>query len=264
MLSYFWPYRYGNLLRQLTRREIQAKFKNSWLGLGWAVITPVAMLVVYVFVFQSVFKARWPGVEQSAVAFGLNLFTGLILFTWFSDVITRSPKLVTDNPNMVTKVVFPLHLLTWVTLLSSSFQAGISFAVLILGIVLLGGSITWSILFLPVLLIVFAFLLLGFSWFLAGIGVYFPDSQHLTTVMVTPLLFLSPVFYPVSLLPEWIQGVIIFNPLTIIIESVRASVLGGDWPNLYYLAAYIVCALIFSLFGALSFKKLRKGFADVI
>lgn len=264
MFEYFWPKQHSYLLRQLTRREIQAKFRNSWLGLGWAVITPLAMLLVYVFVFQSVFKARWPGVEGSAAGFGLNLFSGLILFTWFSDVATRSTRLVAENPNMVTKVIFPLHLLTWVTLLSSGFQAAISFTLLILGIVLLGEPITWSILLLPLLLLVFVFILLGLSWFLAGLGVYLPDSQHLVTLLITPLLFLSPIFYPVSMLPEWLQGIIVFNPLTLIIGAVRAVLLGGDWPNLYYLAAYCVVAFLVALLGAWSFKKLRQGFADVI
>lgn len=264
MLSYFWPVQHRHLLQQLTRREIQAKFRNSWLGLGWSVITPIAMLLVYVLVFQSVFKARWPGVEQSASAFGLNLFSGLILFTWFSDVITRSPRLIADNPSMVTKVVFPLHLLSWVTLLSSSFQAMISFTVLIIGMVILGTPLTWSLLLLPVLLAIFVLVLLGFSWLLAGLGVYLPDSQHLVGMLITPLMFLSPVFYPVAMLPEWLQGVIIFNPLTLMIEAVRAAVLGGDWPNLYYLAAYAAAALGLAVLGALAFKKLRKGFADVL
>ncbi len=264
MFSYFWPVQHRHLLQQLTRREIQAKFRNSWLGLGWSVITPIAMLLVYVLVFQSVFKARWPGVEQSASAFGLNLFSGLILFTWFSDVVTRSPRLVAENPNMVTKVVFPLHLLSWVTLLSASFQAMISFTVLIIGMVILGTPLTWSLLLLPMLLAVFVLVLLGFSWLLSGLGVYLPDSQHLIAMLITPLLFLSPVFYPVSMLPEWLQGVIIFNPLTLMIEAVRAAVLGGDWPNLYYLAAYTVAALGLAILGALAFKKLRKGFADVL
>lgn len=264
MFDYFWPKKHGYLLKQLTRREIQVKFRNSWLGLGWAVITPLAMLLVYVLVFQSVFKARWPGVEQSAAAFGLNLFSGLILFTWFSDVVTRSPRLVAENPNMVTKVIFPLHLLTWVTLLSSGFQAVISFTVLIIGIALLGETITWSLLLLPLLLVVFVFVLLGISWFLAGVGVFLPDSQHLITMLVTPLLFLSPVFYPVAMLPEWLQGLILLNPLTLMIEAVRAVLLGGVWPNLGYLAIYCVAAFLVALLGAWSFKKMRKGFADVV
>ena len=264
MFSYFWPAQHFHLLQQLTRREIQAKFRNSWLGLGWAVITPLAMLLVYVFVFQSVFNARWPGVEQSAASFGLNLFAGLILFTWFSEIATRSPRLVAENPNMVTKVVFPLHLLTWVALFSSGFQALISFILLIIGIVLLGGSLPWTVVLLPLLLVVFVFILLGMSWLFAGLGVYLPDSQHLVNMLVTPLLFLSPIFYPVSKLPEWLQGAILFNPMTIMIEAVRAALLGSAWPNLYYLAIYCVVAFLVALFGAWSFKKLRKGFADVI
>lgn len=264
MFDYFWPRQHSHLLWQLTRREIQAKFRNSWLGLGWAILTPLAMLLVYVLVFQSVFKARWPGVEQSAAAFGLNLFSGLILFTWFSEVVTRSPRLVAENPNMVTKVVFPLHLLSWVTLLSSGFQALISFTVLMVGIVVLGEPLSWTVLLLPLLLLVFVCLLLGGSLFLAGLGVYLPDSQHLIALLITPLLFLSPVFYPVSLLPDWLQGVILFNPLTLMIEAVRAALLGGAWPNLYYLAIYCVAAISMAVLGAWSFKKLRQGFADVI
>lgn len=267
VLAYFWPRKHFDLLIQMTQREIQQRYKGSWLGMGWSMITPLIMLVVYTFVFQSVFQARWPGMIQesnSGVQFALNLFVGIIFFTLFSDVMTRSPSIISQQPNLVKKVVFPLELLPWVIVLSALFQAMISFAILLIGTWLLLGSLPLSLLCLPLLLLIFLPLLFGMAWGLSGLGVYLPDTQHLTAMITTPLMFLSPVFYPISMLPEWAQPWLILNPLTVMIEAGRAIFFGSQWPALSLMLAYTLVALLILLIGALSFRKLRRGFADVL
>ena len=267
MLAYFWPKKHFDLLIQMTLREIQQRYKGSWLGMGWAIITPLIMLVVYTFVFQSVFQARWPGMEletHSGVQFALNLFVGIIFFTLFSDVMTRSPGIISQQPNLVKKVVFPLELMPWVIVLSALFQAMISFIILIAGTWLLLGSVPLSAIYLPLLILFFLPLLFGMAWGLAGLGVYVPDMQHLTAMITTPLMFLSPVFYPISMLPEWAQPWLNLNPLTLVIEAGRAIFFGSQWPEWSLMLAYVVVAFCCLIIGALSFHKLRKGFADVL
>ena len=130
--GYFFPTEHKALLYQLIKREVRQKFQGSWLGLGWAILTPIAMLAVYTFVFRTVLKAKWPGdADASNAEFALQIFSGLLVFTLFSEVVGRAPTLVSQQPNMVKKVVFPLPVLAWVSVGASSFYAGLSLLVLL-------------------------------------------------------------------------------------------------------------------------------------
>ncbi|WP_417595252.1 ABC transporter permease [Oceanospirillum sp.] len=268
MLTYFWPKEYFGLLFQMTQRDVVQRYKGSWLGIGWSIITPLMMLAVYTFVFQFVFQARWPGVvaesTNSGVHFALNLFAGLIFFTFFSDVMTRAPGAILNQPNLVKKVVFPLQLLPWIVVLSSGFQALISLGVLLLGASLLAGGIPGNIIYLPLLLLIFIPMLLGMALAFGALGVYFTDTQHIVAMITAPLMFLSPIFYPVSMLPDWAQQWIHLNPLTLIIELSRTVFLGSPWPEISSLVIFSLFSVATAIMGAFLFAKLRRGFADVL
>jgi hypothetical protein len=107
--NFAWPWAHRNLIWQFARREVLGRYRGSVLGVGWAVLTPMAMLAVYTLVFRHIFKAKWPGVEDGNLSFALNLFAGLLVFNWAAEFLSRAPRLMTDQPNLVTKVVFPLH-----------------------------------------------------------------------------------------------------------------------------------------------------------
>ena len=267
MYTYLWPIKHLSLLLQMTRRDVVQRYKGSWLGIGWSIITPLLMLVVYTFVFQSVFQARWPGAQaedSSGLHFALNLFAGLIFFTLFSDVITRSPGAIANQPNLVKKVVFPLQLLPWVVVLSSGFQALLSLGVLLLATSLFQGALPGNLIYLPALVLLFIPLLLGLAWLCAALGVYFTDIQHIASLITAPLMFLSPVFYPVSMLPSWAQEWIYLNPLTLIIELSRSVFLAAPWPESHLILIYWVVSMLTLIIGAAAFAKLRRGFADVL
>ena len=263
--EYIFPVKHRHLLYQLTKREIRQKFQGSWLGLGWAIITPLMMLAVYTFVFRSVLKAKWPGSEgDSNVEFALQLFSGLLIFTLFSEVVGRAPTLVSEQPNMVKKVIFPLPVLPWVSVLTGCFFAFLSLVVLITAETLALGQLSIHLFALPVIFAVFIPMLLGIAWLLSSLGVFLRDLGHVVGLIITPLMFLSPVFYPVSALPDIVQKFMIFNPLALIIESVRAVVLDTTWPDFSALAIYGVVASFIALLGAACFAQIRKGFADVL
>lgn len=268
MRTYFWPKEYFGLLFQMTQRDVVQRYKGSWLGIGWSIVTPLIMLAVYTFVFQFVFQARWPGAvaesTNSGGHFALNLFAGLIFFTFFSDVMTRAASAILSQPNLVKKVVFPLQLLPWIIVLSSGFQALISLGVLLLGATFLAGSIPSNIIYLPLLLLIFIPMLLGMALAFSALGVYFTDTQHIVAMITAPLMFLSPIFYPVSMLPDWAQQWIYLNPLTLVIQLSRSIFLGNPWPDTSSLAIFIAFSVFVALLGALIFAKLRRGFADVL
>lgn len=250
---------------QLTRREVIGRYKGSALGLLWSFFTPVLMLVVYTFVFSVVFKARWgTGEEESRSTFAVVLFAGLIVHGLFAEVLNRAPGLILGNVNYVKKVVFPLEILPVISMGAALFHTLVSLLVLLAAFVFLNGHVQWTVVFLPLVflpLIVFA---LGVAWFLASLGVYLRDVGQVIGLLTTILMFLSPIFYPVTALPERFQSWILANPLTFIIEQARAVLVWGKMPAFGGLGLYAAIASVVAWAGFAWFQKTRKGFADVL
>jgi lipopolysaccharide transport system permease protein len=222
------------------------------------------MLTIYTFVFGFVFKARWGQEDTDKYEFALVLFTGLIVFNLFSECISRAPGLILSNVNYVKKVIFPLEILPWVALGSALFHTGISLVVLLIFLAALGHAFFWSMLWLPVVLLPFLLLIMGLSWLLASIGVFIRDIGQLIGMALTVLMFMSPIFYPLTALPESIRLYLLLNPLTFMVDQVRDILLWGKQPNWNYLAIYSMVSLVVAWFGLLWFEKTRKGFADVL
>lgn len=248
----------------MVRREVIGRYRGSFLGLLWSFINPVLMLTVYTFVFGFVFKARWGQGDTDKYEFALVLFTGLIVFNLFSECISRAPGLILSNVNYVKKVVFPLEILPWVALGSALFHTGINLFVLLIFLAVLGHDFSWTMLYLPLVLLPFLLLIMGLSWFFASIGVFIRDVGQLVGMALTVLMFMSPIFYPLSALPETVSYYLFLNPLTFVIEQVRNILLWNLQPNWNYLAIYSITSLVIAWLGRLWFEKTRKGFADVL
>jgi lipopolysaccharide transport system permease protein len=252
------------LILQMVKREVIGRYRGSFLGLLWSFVNPVLMLAIYTFVFGFVFKARWGQGDTDKYEFALVLFAGLIIYNLFSECIGRAPGLILANINYVKKVVFPLEILPWVALGSALFHSGISLCVLLLFLPIIGHDFFWTMLYLPVVLLPFLLLIMGLSWLLASIGVFIRDVGQLIGMALTVLMFMSPIFYPLSALPETIQPYLLLNPLTFVVEQVRNILLWGlppDWPGL---VIYSLVSLVVAWLGLLFFTKTRKGFADVL
>ncbi len=262
MVGSLWNHR--QLIAQMTKREVIGRYKGSVMGLLWSFLNPLFMLVVYTFVFSVVFKAKWGGGDESRTQFAVVLFAGMIVHALLADVLMRAPGLILANANYVKKVVFPLEILVAIAAGSALFHALVSLTVLMLAFVVFNGYLHWTIIFLPFILFPLLLLALGCGWILASIGVFARDVGQVVTVLVTILMFLSPVFFPVNSLPEALRPWIMLNPLTFIIEQTRAAVVWGELPNWRGLGIYAVCALGFAWLGYGWFQKTRKGFADVL
>ena len=235
------------------------------LGMTWALLTPVLLLGVYTFVFVGVFRARWPGAEEAGgIAFALRMFAGLLVFNVFSEVVARSPTQVLEHPNLVKKVIFPLELLAFVALGAALFHLGLSCAILLLGVILFDGGLSLHSFLLPVVLLPLLPLLLGLNWLLSAFGVFVRDIGPVVGLLVSLLMFMSPVFYSVqSLSPRW-QFWMRMNPLTSVIENVRTVVFLHTAPDWSAWLAGLVLGVVMALLGAKVFTVLRDGFADVV
>ena len=253
-----------SLISQMTKREVIGRYRGSIMGLAWSFFNPILMLAVYTFVFSEIFKSRWVGVDTGKGGFAILLFVGMIVHGLFAECANRAPTLVMNNSNYVKKVVFPLEILPVITLGSALFHSCISLLVLLVAQFLIVGTLSWSAVLFPLILVPLILATLGISWFLASLGVYLRDVGHVITVLTTVLLFLSPVLYPVAALPEVYQPWLKLNPLTYIIEESRSVLLFGNLPDWGSLAIAVAVGAVIAIAGFWFFQKTRKGFADVI
>lgn len=258
------PWRNRALIRASAKREILGRYRGSFLGLLWSFFNPLFMLAVYTFVFSVVFKARWNVASESKTEFALVLFAGLIVFNLFGDSINRAPSLVLNNPNYVKKVVFPLEILPIVCLLSALFHGMVSLGVWLLAYLIFFGLPHATVIYLPLIILPFLVLLLGLSWVLASLGVFLRDVSQFIGTIITVLMFMTPVFYPATALPEKYRHWLYFNPLTPVVEQARDVLYWGKPPNFSMLGAYTLTSILIAWLGFAWFQKTRKGFADVL
>ena len=258
-------WRNRQLVAQMTRREVAGRYKGSALGLAWSFFNPVFMLAVYTFVFSVVFKARWGvGGDESKTQFAVVLFVGMIVHGLLAEVLNRAPGLILSNVNYVKKVVFPLEILPVVGMGAALFHSLVSLGVLLIAFALFNGYLHWTAVFTPLVVLPLVILTLGLAWMLASLGVFLRDVGQSIGIVTTVMLFLAPVFYPVTALPEEFRPWLMANPLTFIIEQAREVLIWGRLPNWPGLGLYTLAATAVAWAGYAWFQKTRKGFADVL
>lgn len=252
------------LINASIKREVLGRYRGSLMGVLWSFFNPVFMLAVYTFVFSVVFKARWSGGSDSKTEFALILFAGLMVFSLFAECINRAPGLIMANANYVKKVVYPLEILPWVALGAALFHMLVSLAVWLVAYMIFFGVPHITVLYLPLVAFPLLLLIMGLSWALAALGVYLRDITQFIGILTSVLMFLSPIFYPASALPEDYRGLLMFNPLTPVIEQAREVLFWGKAPDFEVLAIYLVVSSSLMWLGFAWFQKTRKGFADVL
>lgn len=256
--------RHGSLTWELAKRDVAGRYRGASLGMLWALLGPIMMLIVYSIAFGQVLRSKWPGVAEGGASFTLILFLGLIVHGFFAECFVRSPALVVNNPNYVKRIIFPLEVLPWPMILAALFHFGMNILVFMVFHAVLQGAVPWTIVLLPLVLLPLVALLVGFAWFLASLGVYFRDINQLTPPIATAALFLSSAIIPVESLPQSYQAVFHLNPLTFIIDQVRNVALWGVFPDWVGLLQYFAWSMVFAYAGSFWFLSTRKGFADVL
>lgn len=252
------------MIISMVKRDVVGRYKGSALGILWSIFHPIFMLIVYTFVFSVVFKAKWSPDSESKTEFALVLFAGLLVFNLFAECINRAPVTITSNVNYVKKVIFPIEVLPWVNLGSAFFHAMISLIVWFFFYLFAVGVPHITILLIPIVLLPLAMFTLGMSWFLASLGVYLRDVGQVVGLFVTILMFLSPIFYPASALPEKYQVIFRLNPVAVYIEEVRGLLIWGQLPELQmYIISFFISTVVF-IAGFAWFQKTRNGFSDVL
>lgn len=252
------------LTSQLISQELHARYRGTSLGFGWTLLSAMGLLFVYTIVFTEIFPAQGfaprPG-KASAADYALVLLAGLIPFWTFNEILHRAPNLIASYPDYVRSIAFPTIVLpiaaTGVALLTGFANLG----VLIVAKFVFTGEPPANLLVLMFLMPLLAILCLSAGWILAAVGIYWRDTSQIVSVIGQFLFFVSPVFYPLSAAPEWLQEILLFNPLTVIIEGIRYAVMGTTAPSVVVFLTWAASLIFMAIASILLFKRLEPGFS---
>jgi homopolymeric O-antigen transport system permease protein len=254
---------HGELIFSFAKRDLLSRFKGSVLGIVWAVITPIVMIAIFTFIFAGIFGARF-GPSSSTWDYAVYLFCGVVPWTMFQEAIQRSSTIIINHSNLVKRVVFPLETLPVAQAFSALANQLFATIALLLGVIVIQHQFHVTSVWLPVLLIPQLLITIGASWLIASLGVFLRDIAQGVSLVLMAWMYLTPIIYPESIVPERFRGWINWNPFTALIRCYRRIFLEGlapDWSGLGYFSAV---AIVVFIFGYWWFARTRKNFADVL
>ena len=253
----------ADLIFSFARRELLGRYKGSMLGIAWAVLTPVVMIAIFTFIFAGIFGARF-GANDSHWDYALYLFCGLLPWTMFQESVQQSANTIVVHSNLVKRVVFPLETLPAAQVLAALGNQLFATVALLIAAIIVRQRLELTVLWLPALLIPQLLFALGAAWLIASLGVFLRDITQGITLLLMAWMYLTPIIYPESIVPDRFRAVMEFNPFTALVRSYRRIFLEGaapDWRGLAYFTAF---AVVIFVFGDWWFARTRKGFADVV
>lgn len=254
------------LIFTLGVREITQRFRSSNLGLLWTIIQPLAVVTIFYFVFSVVFQNRWGAADESKGDFIIALFSGFLVYNLFFDTVSRAPTMVVGNVNYVKKLVFPIHIIPFISSIGSLVSFFCTFAIIILMYILIHQSaphLAVLTIFLSVLPVYI--LSIGVSWIIASTSVFYRDVTHAIPLILQALVFVSPILYPMSRVPDGlVRDLMQMNPLAMPIEQARAAIMFGALPDWMSILQSTAISILVCLIGILFFQRLRPGFSDVL
>jgi lipopolysaccharide transport system permease protein len=254
-----------DLIVPLARRELAARYRGSALGLVWALLTPLVMIVIFTFIFAGIFGARFgAGRTSSAWDYALYLFCGLLPWTAFQDSVQQAANVIIAHANLVKRVVFPLEALPVAQTLAALATQMFGTLALLIAAIVIRGELHLTVLWLPLLLAPQLLATLGAAWFVASFGVFVRDTAQGITLVLTAWMYLTPIIYPETLVPERFRPFVNLNPFTPLVRNYRRIILEGAPPDWQGLAYFTLFAVLTFIFGYWWFAKTRKNFADVI
>jgi homopolymeric O-antigen transport system permease protein len=252
-----WEYR--ELLYFLIWRDLKVRYRQSVIGVGWVILQPLMTMVVFTAVF-----GKFVGVPSDGLPYPIFIFSALLPWNLFASALTRGSASVVDNTQLVSKVYFPRLILPLSGVLSPVADFAVAFGILIGMMVWFGTSPTWGILALPLLVLLAILTALAIDIWLSALNVRYRDVGHTVPFLVQIWMFISPVTYPVSLVPEKWRLLYSLNPMAGVIEGFRWALLGKQSPDFAVITASAVMMFTLLVTGIVYFKHTERTFADVI
>jgi len=251
-------WRFRTLIWALVCRHLNARYRGSVLGFVWSFLNPLCLIAVYSLVFQ--YYIRFQDVHH----YTLFLFAGLLPWIWFSGGLLEATAAISSGGSLITKAMFPAHILPVVAILTS--LANFLFAVpLLIAFMLLAGLIpAASLVMLPVVILVELVFLIGLSLMLSAINVHYRDVQHILGNLMTLLFFLCPIIYPAANVPEKYRFTLLLNPVALFTEMYQGMFIDGTFPQPAKLAFCAALAGLSFIIGCLVFNRYREEFAELV
>lgn len=257
-------WRHRRLIRRLARRKIEARYRGSMLGLLWTLVQPLLMLGVYTFVFSVIFRARWGEGQAGGMEFALFLFSGMIIYTVFSECVNEAPHLIYEHQALIKQVVFPSEVLAWVSLLASLAQFVVGLALLLVFNLAVYGGLPATAVWLPLVMLPVLLGTLGLVWIVSSLGVFLRDISQIVGLATTALLFLSPIFYSSANVPESLRPYYAINPFARLLEMSKDCLFYGHPLAWRTLGLLTLGAWALAWLGYAWFMNTKRGFADVV
>jgi lipopolysaccharide transport system permease protein len=256
-LRELWEYSY--LILSFARRDVRARYKQTVLGAAWAILQPLSLMVVFTLVFDKV--ARIP---TDGMPYPLFSYSTLIFWSFFSASVSQGTFAMTANANLVRKIYFPRETLLFAVLLSAGLDLAIASVMLTVLLFFYGVAVTWTVLWVPVILSLEVLFVFSLVCVTAAVHVYFRDIGHALTLGLQLWMFATPVAYPVSVVPDSVRSLYLLNPMAPMMDGYRRAILYGQPPDLPRLGIVLVCVVILLGFSYSGFKRAERTFADVI
>ena len=253
------------IILAILRRELASRFTGSAGGWLWAVAAPLFAIAVYTFAFTTKLQMTFVGEQgQKPITYALFIFSGLIVFNFFSEMAYRSPMLLHEYAHFIKQTIFPSDMLAVISTLRAAAYTGIGAVVMLICIAAVKGGLPWTVILMPLLFLPLAAFLMGLSWFLCAIGAFTRDAGYLMINIVPLFMFLTPVFFThTSRAPPW-DILLYLNALTAYVEVMRDLVLTGTLPNPLVILWMLATSIFTFYFGYWFFDRYRNVIVDVI
>ena len=252
-----------SLLFELVRRDFHQRFVGSAAGWLWGVVHPLLMLASWYFVFGICMKATVPK-DAGTESYAFFLFVGNLPWLLFQETIVRSAASLLDHSNLITKTVFPSELIPVSIFLSSLIHHGISIGLAAVAIGFFDNGMSPMMWFLPLYIVLTGMMAIGFGWMAAALNVYLRDTAQVVQVGLMLWFWITPIFITKELVPARLQFLVRWNPMSYVVSGYRSLMFTTDWPNWGELGVLAVFASVIFVAGALFFRQLKRGFADVL
>ena len=250
-------YNYRELLKTNVKKEIRGRYKNSILGVLWSFFNPLLQLAVYAIIFPLILENAIPN-------YTIFVCVGLIPWTFFVTTVSQSSFTIIGNGNIIKKVYFPREILPISVVTSNAVNFMISSIIILAFVIFSGMGLTWYILLYPFILLIQYLLLLGISFVLSSITVYFRDLEHIIGIVLMTLFYATPIVYSIDSLPKNFAKIMNLNPMAHIIEGYRSIFYYQTMPNMKSLLILLGLSIILLVFGYFTFRQLQKRFAEEV
>jgi ABC-2 type transport system permease protein len=247
---------YSDMVKSLVRRDLRGKYKGSVLGFLWTFINPLCQIIVYTIVFSVI-------VRTDLDKFYVFMITGMIPWLFFDAALRQGAGCVRYQGDLVKKIYFPREVLP-ISCVTSNFVNMLFCFIIVFAVLMVSGiGVSFKTLFyLPLVMIVEYVLALGFSLIVSAGTVYFKDLEHIVTVILMAWIYLTPIMYPMDMIPESIRKIFKFNPMTSIVESYHNILYWKTIPDINDLLYSLIFAIVILIIGELIFKRLNNNFAE--